>query len=58
MEDQFPEIVELLYHALIGPPNPDLWPDFTKDNPMQGHGLWCFYRGLYVGMQLALACKD
>jgi len=58
MEEKIPEIVELLYHAVVGAPNPALWPDFTKNDPIQAHGLWCFYRGLYVGTKIADACRE
>lgn len=58
MEYQIPEIIEVLYHAIVGSPDPDRWPDFTKDNPLQAHGLWSFYRGLSLGLQISIACLD
>ena len=57
MEDQFHEILEELYYAFIGSPNSNFWPDFAPDNPMLGHGLWCFYRGLCVGTKIANMCN-
>lgn len=58
MENQIPAIVEELYHSLVGSPNPELWPEFSQKNPIQGHGLWAFYRGLSLGLKIANACNE
>lgn len=58
MDNEFPVIVEELYYALVGEVSPSLWPEEFRDNPVRGHGMWSFYQGLQVGMQLAAACLD
>lgn len=58
MENQIPIIVEELYHAFVGPPKSFLWPEHLKDVPIQGHGMWAFYRGLQMGIQIAAACLE
>lgn len=56
MDHEFPIIVEELYNAFVGEPQPFLWPERLRDVPIRGHGMWAFYRGLQVGVQLAAAC--
>lgn len=58
MDNQIPIIIEQLYLAIVTEPNPNFWPDYLKDVPIKGHGLWSFYRGLQVGLQLANACFE
>lgn len=58
MEQDIPTIIEVLYNALVGEPQPFLWPDYLRKAPIRGHGLWSFYQGLQVGIQLAAACLD
>lgn len=58
MDNQIPTIIEVLYHAIVAEPEPRFWPDYLKDAPIKGHGLWSFYRGLQVGLQLANACFE
>ena len=36
----------------------ELWPDHLQSSPIQGHGLWSFYQGLRLGMQLTDACLE
>ena len=38
--------IELLYHYIVGIPNPELWPEELRDNPIAGHGQYAFGRGL------------
>lgn len=56
MENQIPTIVEELYHTFVGEPKPFLWSENLQEKPLWGHGLWAFYRGLQVGLQIAAAC--
>ena len=56
MDHEFPIIVEELHNALVGEPKPFLWPERLRDVPIRGNGMWAFYRGLQVGVQIAAAC--
>lgn len=58
MQNQIPTIVEQLYHYFVTAPNPEFWPEYVRDDPVKGHGLWAFYQGLQVGVQLANACLE
>lgn len=50
MEPDIPVIVEQLYRYFVTEPDPRFWPDYFRDLPIQGHGLWSFYQGLQLGM--------
>ena len=58
MEHKIPQIVEDLYLDLVPDTNPEFWPDYLKNNPARGHGLWSFYQGLQIGLQLGSACLE
>ena len=58
MQHDIPVIVEQLFHYFITPPDPCLWPDYLKGEPIQGHGLWSFYQGLCLGMQITDTCLE
>lgn len=58
MESTIPAIVEQLYRYFVTEPDPCFWPDYLRDLPIQGHGLWSFYQGLQLGMQLTDACLE
>lgn len=58
MEPQIPLIVEELYPYFVTGPNPNFWPDHLKADPIQAHGLWAFYQGLRLGIQLADGCLE
>ncbi len=58
MENQIPEIVDMLYCYLVTEPNPKFWPDYIANDPVRAHGLWSFYRGLQIGVQIAAACLE
>ncbi len=51
-------IVEVLYRYFVTQPDPAFWPDRFKKDPIQGHGLWSFYQGLRLGVQLADASLE
>lgn len=55
MDHEFPIIIEVLYNALVGEPQPFLWPERLRGVPLRGHGMWASYQGLQVGMQVTLA---
>lgn len=58
MDSEIPMVVEELYHYFVAQPNPDFWPDRLQKEPIQGHGLWSFYQGLRLGVQLADASLE
>lgn len=58
MESEIPLVVELLYRGMVPGPDPRFWPDEMKNDPVTGHGLWSFYRGLTMGLQLGAACLE
>lgn len=58
MGNKIPMIVQSLYPYFVTEPNPEFWPDHLKKNPVQGHGLWAFYQGLRLGVQLTDACLE
>ena len=58
MENEIPNIVDELYRYFVTQPDPKLWPDHLQSSPIQGHGLWSFYQGLRLGMQLTDACLE
>lgn len=58
MGNEIPLIVEELYLALVGEPKPFLWPERLRKKPLWGHGMWAFYQGLQIGVQIAAACLE
>ncbi len=58
MDKDIPIIVETLYRYFVTQPDPHFWPDYLKNEPIQGHGLWAFYQGLCLGIQLTDACLE
>lgn len=58
MNHDIPIIIENLYHYFVTEPNPEFWPERFHDDPITGHGLWSFYQGLQLGMQLTGACLE
>ena len=57
MGNDITEIVDILYRGFVTGPDRSLWPSYIED-PVLGHGLWSFYQGLRLGMQLSLACLE
>lgn len=55
MDNQIPDIVEALYPYFVMSPDPARWPDYLQDDPIKGHGLYAFYQGLRLGLQIAAA---
>lgn len=58
MEQQIPMIIETLYRYLVIEQPPDSWPEYLQGDPVRAHGLWAFYRGLRLGLQLSDACLE
>ena len=58
MEHQIPIIIEQLYAYFVTEPNPDFWPEDLRESPVKGHGLWSFYQGLRLGLQVSNACLE
>ncbi len=58
MDTNIPIIVEELYRYFVTQPDPCFWPDRFHKDPVQGHGLWSFYQGLCLGLQMADACLE
>lgn len=56
MEVEIPQVVELIYHGMVTGPDPRLWPEHLRNNPVRAHGLWSFYSGLCMGLQLGACC--
>lgn len=56
MDIEIPEMVELLYSGMVTGPDPRLWPEHMRGDPVRAHGLWSFYSGLRMGLQLGAAC--
>lgn len=49
-------IIETLYSAWIGPPDPSKWPENLRNSPIDGHGQYCFREGLIFGLLLYAEC--
>ncbi len=58
MDQNIPTIIDALYRYFVTAPSPDFWPDYFRHDPVQGHGLWSFYQGLRLGIQLSDACLE
>ena len=58
MGTTIPIVIEELYRGLVPGPNPAFWPEYLRENPVEDHGLWSFYHGLQLGLQLAAACLE
>lgn len=58
MEPEIPMIIEELYSYFVTEPNPEFWPDRFKKDTVKGHGLWSFYQGVRLGIQLADASME
>lgn len=58
MEPEIPMIIEILYGHFVTEPNPEFWPDYLKKDMVKGHGLWSFYQGVRLGIQLTDASLE
>lgn len=50
-----PAVIEDLYPYVVHIPDPEQWPEYLQTNPAKAHGLYGFYQGLRLGLQLAAA---
>ena len=55
---EIPDIIDELYRAWVPAPAPRLWPEYLREDPIRGYGMFCFYRGLALGLQLGEACRQ
>lgn len=58
MENQIPLIIDELYSYFVTEPDPKFWPDHLRGDPVRAHGLWSFYQGVRLGLQLSGACLE
>lgn len=49
-------IIDTLYSAWVGNPDPAKWPEELRGSPIDGHGRYCFREGLILGMLLYAEC--
>lgn len=54
--NDIPEVVEQLYYHWVTVPKPEEWPDYICGNPLLAQGLYSFYGGLRLGLDLSGAC--
>ena len=54
---EIPEVIQQLYHAWIPAPDPGQWPEYLREDPVRGYGLYCFYQGIALALQLGEACR-
>ena len=53
---EIPDIMEELFLAWVPAPDPRQWPEYLREDPVRGYGLFCFSRGLALGLRLDQAC--
>ncbi len=58
MAEPIPEVIDYLYNYFVTEPNPKFWPSYIQSKPILAHGMWSFYQGLLLGLQLADACRE
>ena len=56
--NDIPEVVEQLYYNWVTIPDPDKWSNRIGQNSILAQGLYSFYQGLYLGMQLSGASRQ
>ena len=54
---EIPDIMEELFLAWVPGPEPDQWPEYLREDPVRGYGLFCFCQGLALGLRLSEACR-
>ena len=52
-----PDIMEELFLAWVPGPEPGQWPEYLREDPVRGYGLFCFYQGFALGLRLDQACR-
>nr|WP_326172044.1 hypothetical protein [uncultured Oscillibacter sp.] len=51
--NDIPEVVEQLYYNWGTIPDPENWSEYIGKNPVLAQGLYSFYQGLCLGMNLS-----
>jgi hypothetical protein len=54
---EIPDIMEELFLAWGPAPDPGQWPEYLREDPVRGYGLFCFCQGLALGLRLSEACR-
>lgn len=52
-----PDIMEELFLAWVPGPEPGQWPEYLREDPVRGYGLFCFCQGLALGLRLSEVCR-
>ena len=55
--NDIPEVVEQLYYDWVTIPAPEDWAEYIGKNPELAQGLYSFYQGLCLGINLSNACR-
>ena len=55
--NDIPEVVEQLYYDWVTIPAPEDWAEYIGKNPVLAQGLYSFYQGLCLGINLSNACR-
>ena len=56
--NDIPEVVEQLYYNWVTIPAPEDWAEYIGKNPVLAQGLYSFYQGLCLGINLSSACRE
>ena len=54
---EIPDTMEELFLAWVPGPEQDQWPEYLREDPVRGYGLFCFCQGLALGLRLSEACR-
>ncbi|WP_287968145.1 hypothetical protein [Oscillibacter sp. KLE 1728] len=49
--------MEELFLAWGPAPDSGQWPEYLREDPVRGYGLFCFCQGLALGLRLSEACR-
>lgn len=55
MYQPIPAVIEDLYPYVVHIPDSEQWPEHLQGNPQKAHGVYGFYQGLRLGLQIAAA---
>ena len=55
--NDIPEVVEQLYYDWVTIPAPEDWAEYIGKNPVLAQGLYSFYQGHTLGINLSNACR-
>ena len=54
---EIPDTMEELFLAWGPAPDPGQWPEYLREDPVRGYGLFCFFQGLALGLRRSEACR-